>query len=202
MGGNALITIGLTGKYCSGKSFIAALFTQRDFAVIDVDALGHSALLAVKEQVVNTFGKSILASDGTVNRKALGEIVFADPIKLTMLEALVHPAMVATCKEMIEEYRAQKKKAVVINAALLHRMQLDALCDFACFVYAPNLIRYIRAVRRDKVTISSFLRIAKAQRDICPTRLLGPSSVYILDNWRGDAFIHRQMDEFCATIGI
>lgn len=202
MGGDALITIGLTGKYCSGKSYIASLFAQRNMAVIDVDHLGHTTLETVKEQVVTIFGKQILSATGVVDRKQLGAVVFADPAKLAILESLMHPVMVETCKGLLEEYKEQGKEAVLINAALLHRMQLDTLCDFACFVYAPSLIRYLRAVRRDKASCRSFRRIAKAQKDISPECLIGPSAVYILENWKGEGYIHRQIDQFCGTMGI
>ena len=73
--------IGLTGKICAGKDTFASLLPEDRFAVIDVDALGHEALAENKDKVAEAFGADVIRSDGTVDRKKLGAIVFSDKAK-------------------------------------------------------------------------------------------------------------------------
>ncbi len=68
-----MIVIGLTGRYCAGKNHIASLFESRGFALIDVDKLGHQTLQEARESLAVTFGREILAEDGAVDRKKLGD---------------------------------------------------------------------------------------------------------------------------------
>lgn len=197
-----MIVIGLTGKYCAGKNHIATLFAERDIPIIDVDNLGHEALEKVKPELIALFSRSIITPQGSVDRKVLSSIVFSNPQSLRSLERTVHPQMVAMCITMIEAYREQCERAVVINAALLHRMNLDVLCDTVCFVKTPWFLRLSRAVKRDNATLSSFLRMGKSQEDIEPSTIRGANSLHIIKNWGRTAFIHRQVDEFCATMGL
>ena len=202
MGGDALIVIGLTGRYCAGKNHIASLFERRGFALIDVDKLGHQTLQEARESLAVTFGREILIEDGAIDRKKLGAIVFSDAHRLHQLEQIVHPLMVRQCLRMVEHQRALGAYAVVLNAALLHRMKLDAWCDAVCFVSAPKWLRLLRAIRRDKATVSSFLRVERSQRDIRVGMIDGARTVHIVENWGPVPFIHRQVQEFCATMGI
>lgn len=202
MGADALITIGLTGKYCAGKNYIASLFAQRNLEVIDVDLLGHQALERSRNELIALFSRSIIASDGSIDRKALGHIVFSDRRALRTLEGTVHPHMRQLCIEQIEAYRNQGVRAIVINAALLGRMHLDVLCDNICFVQAPLVLRLARAIQRDGASIASFFHVVHAQRDITPTAITGSQEVYLVKNWGSRAFIHRQVDVFCATMGL
>lgn len=202
MGGDALIVIGLTGKYCAGKNYIATLFAEKDIPVIEVDDLGHEAVEKSKDELIALFGRRIITPQGTVNRRVLGSIVFSKSQALKSLEQAVHPRMVSMCIQIIERYRGQSERAVVINAALLHRMNLDVLCDTVCFVKTPWFLRLARAVKRDNATFSSFMRMNKSQEDIEPSAIRGAKSLHLLKNWGRTAFIHRQVDEFCATMSL
>ncbi len=206
MGGDALKIVGLTGRYCAGKSSIAKLLVERGIVEIDVDALGHSALNESADELRAVFSDSIIDGEGEVDRKALGAIVFNNEKQLRRLEAVVHPRMVRSVQDAIELERKKGAPAVVINAALLHRMHLDSLCDTICFVKAPFHLRYLRARRRDGVSLLRFLAVQDAQRDIKVRRDRdrdrGDGTVQILRNRGSEHFIHRQVDELCISIGI
>src|ERR1700719_4350855 len=83
--------IGLVGGIGAGKSLAAALFAERGARVIDADALGHTALRqpAICTQVRNRWGPAVMESDGQVNRRKLGALVFADAIERRALQAIV-----------------------------------------------------------------------------------------------------------------
>ncbi len=194
--------IGLTGKYCAGKSAIARRLAARGVVEIDVDALGHQALNACSSQLEEVFSSNILTSDGQVDRAALGKLVFGDENQLRTLESIVHPRMVSEVKRIIENERERGTAAVVVNAALLHRMHLDVLCDIICFITVPPLVRYLRARKRDGSSIFSFLRVSGAQKDIGMKQLEKGIQVFPIRNMGSDLFIHRQVDDLCISIGI
>jgi dephospho-CoA kinase len=156
--------VGLTGKYCAGKDRVARVFAAQGFRIIDVDALGHDALAAQSAQIVETFGRSLAADDGSVHRRALGRIVFGNPAALARLEAILHPAMVQRVKDIIAEGGAD----VVVNAAILHHMGLHALCAAVVCVRAPLPARLLRAMRRDRLPLRDALVRITSQKGICP----------------------------------
>jgi len=89
-----MLRVGLTGGIASGKSVVASLLRDREYPVLDADALTHELLepgQAVYDEVVREFGREILAPGGAVDRKKLGAIVFADPQKRKRLEQIIHP---------------------------------------------------------------------------------------------------------------
>ncbi|MCS6825304.1 MAG: dephospho-CoA kinase [Caldilinea sp.] len=123
-------TIGLTGNIGTGKSTVLRYLAERGAAVIDADALAHQAIVPggpAYQAVVDLFGTQILAADGSIDRKALGAIVFADAAKLAQLEAVVHPAVFELAQRILNETDAP---VVVIEAIkLLESGRLLKLCD-------------------------------------------------------------------------
>ncbi len=178
------------------------MIAERGYMAIDVDSLGHQALESSKDVLVENFSETILRPDTSIDRKVLGSIVFSDEKHLKTLERIVHPKMVEMTLELINRERGKGCKAVIVNAALLHRMHLDVHCNILCYVKSPLLIRYSRAKVRDNATCKSFIRMQKAQRDINMSNFDGDSDIYIFNNGTKNGFIHRQVDEFCITIGI
>lgn len=193
--------IGLTGKAAAGKDLVASSFAEQGFEVINVDQLGHHVLNQSQSLLAETFGSDML-KDGQVDRKALGRLVFSDPAKLKILETISHPAMVKECKSLIEVAEKEGKEALVINAALLYRMQLHNLCDHVVFVEAPIFIRFLRAKKRESTTLKKFLARERAQKDIRSDLFPSSLPVFILRNGADKALIHRQVTAYCATIGI
>lgn len=197
-----MITIGLTGRYCAGKSSLTPFFEMGGLKVIEVDQLGHQALSNSTKQLTNLFGLEILNEEGTVDRKKLGKIVFGDNKKLKELESIVHPKMVEEVVSLIELERAANTKGVIINAALLKRMNLEKLCDATIYVATPTLIRFFRSHKRDKTNIKKFVQIEKAQKEIRLKELKRSIKVFIIFNWVPRRFIYRQIEKFWATMGL
>lgn len=122
--------IGLTGNIGAGKSTAIAWLARQGAFVLDADRLGHAVMapgLPAHDAVLQAFGPQVLAADGTIDRRALGAIVFADPARLAQLEAIIHPAVLARAEELIARSAAQ---VVVIEAIkLLEARNLLRLCD-------------------------------------------------------------------------
>lgn len=160
MGWNALMNIlaGLTGGYCAGKNEAASRLEKLGFRVIDVDLLGHKALAASLPRLAEVFGRSIIAPDGSIDRRALGSIVFSDPEKLRLHESIVHPEMLRLLDSELE-----KGGLTCINAALLYRFPQASRCDIILEVRAPLLKRLRRAWTRDGVGARDAMRRIASQ---------------------------------------
>jgi dephospho-CoA kinase len=119
--------IGLTGGIGSGKSTVSGFLAELGATIIDVDRVWHEALKPDTEPgrgVVAAFGKEILAPDGGIDRKRLGEIVFASPEALARLNNIMHPWMYKMVKAQLDEYRRRGVRVVVLEAPLLIEVPL------------------------------------------------------------------------------
>lgn len=114
----AAITIGLTGGIGSGKSLVAHYFSSLGARIIDADQLARQVIERGStgfDEVVATFGDSILR-DGDIDRRALGEIVFADPEQRKKLEAIIHPK--------VQQAFADAKKRLAEGEILIYEIPL------------------------------------------------------------------------------
>ena len=115
--------IGLTGGIGSGKSTVARILADLGAHVIDADRIGHEVYRPGTEghaSVVATFGPGVVSADGSIDRRALGAIVFRDPAALVRLNALVHPLIAAEIQRRVAAARAEPGvPPIVIEAAIL-----------------------------------------------------------------------------------
>jgi dephospho-CoA kinase len=117
-----MLRVGLTGGIACGKSRVRRRFAAAGFATLDLDAVAHEVIApggAAYADVVSAFGRGILASDGTVDRKVLGSRVFADAEARAQLNALVHPRVRDEEARRAAEEEARGTRAMVTDAALL-----------------------------------------------------------------------------------
>ncbi|MHC4207054.1 MAG: dephospho-CoA kinase [Planctomycetota bacterium] len=136
------------GGIGSGKSTVAAEFAKLGCKVIDADEIVHELLNrnAIKEKIVAFFGRDVVGSSGNIDRKRLGEIVFADYNKLTMLNGIIHPLVIDRAEELIEQYKQQNQiKAIVLDMPLLVEIGWAGRCNKLIFVDCKEKIRAERA---------------------------------------------------------
>ncbi len=118
-----MLRVGLTGGLATGKSTVGRWLAELGCHVIRYDEVGHQVLEPDGEayaSIVEAFGEGILNPDRSINRRALGEIVFADPAKLKRLESLAHPPTHRRVAALIEQYAAADPHGIVIiEAAIL-----------------------------------------------------------------------------------
>jgi dephospho-CoA kinase len=136
--------IGLTGGIGAGKSTVTQMLQELGAVVIDADKVGHQIYLPdlpAWQEIVETFGPTVLNADRTINRQALGKIVFADPDALRTLNRIVHPKMFARMAELIAELRARGgMKAIVVEAAVLIEANWQPLVDQVWLVVASEAV--------------------------------------------------------------
>jgi dephospho-CoA kinase len=187
------MVVGVSGRYCAGKSELSGMLVEQGYRRIDVDRIGHEALRSERGRVVEAFGERIL-SEGEIDRRKLGRIVFGDEVARKRLEAIVHPVMRRWVAEEADRGREAGER-LVIDAALLFYMELHKSCDLVLWVQAPLPIRLLRALRRDNLSLSLVLSRFKAQRHITPQPYLHDVDIRRVNNWGSRARLYRQVAE-------
>jgi len=171
--------IGLTGNIATGKSVVSEMLERLGARAIDADALVHELMekgTPVWQAVVQEFGPSaalrrgsgqgsghgqgILRSDGSINRKKLGSIVFADEAALRCLEAIVHPAVIARTEELIE---SSQESVIVVEAIKLIEAGMDKACDALWVVTCSKEQQLARLVKQRGLTEEEAQQRIKAQ---------------------------------------
>lgn len=142
--------IGLYGRIGSGKTTLCNYLRTKGFFVIDGDKISRDILMPGKkglQAVLEAFGTEYLNSDGTLNRKKLGDYVFSHPEALKRLNAVTHPLITAEVKEQI---LAHPNCHIVIEGAVLYATKIIDLCDKTVVVTSQNTLS--RIMKRDCLT--------------------------------------------------
>lgn len=149
------VVIGLTGGIASGKSAVTAMLAERGALVIDADKVGHEAYAPGSDcyrAVVDAFGSDIVASDGEIDRKALGGKVFGNPAERKRLEGIVWPWMRATMQQRLAGHRADGVPVVVLEAAVLIEADWIPIVDQVWLVTVDPAIARERIIARNGLT--------------------------------------------------
>jgi len=140
--------IGILGGIGSGKSTVASQFAKLGCKVIDADAIAHELLerADVLNKVKTSFGQTILNPKGKIDRNKLAKIVFEDKAKISTLNSIIHPLVLARTEELIKEYSDQNEvKAIVLDMPLLLEVGWEKRCDRLIFVDCKADLRLKRA---------------------------------------------------------
>jgi len=173
--------IGLTGGIATGKSQVSSILSELGAIIIDADIVSREVVqkgLPAWQQIKDVFGEEYLLSNGELNRKKLGELVFSDPNALNKLNRITHPAIRAKIEDRINNLKAQGYEGIiVVDAALLLETGWETMVDQVWVVDAPIEKRIERLMNRDNLTRDQALsrinsqmsqqeRIAKADKII------------------------------------
>ncbi len=131
-----MLKIGLTGAIASGKSLVGGMFVSLGAHLIKADEISHQLIQpgeAVYEEVVRTFGREILNSDGSIDRSRLANSAFSDadnkPSRVEELNKIIHPEVVRRQQEWMEGVgRLEPKAIAIVEAALI--IEAGAVGDF------------------------------------------------------------------------
>ncbi len=158
------LKIGLTGGIGSGKTTVAKIFEILGVPVYDADASTknlYETNFELRQALMHHFGADIYTDTG-LNRQMLSRIVFSDPLKLQLLNNLVHPL---TIKDAEKWMNKQETAYVIKEAALLYESGSVRELDFVIGVRAPKHLRIQRALERDKVTREEVINRMRSQID-------------------------------------
>jgi dephospho-CoA kinase len=146
--------IGLTGGIASGKSLVSRQLQGLGAVVIDADRIARDVVQPDRpgwEMIVGEFGRSFIDSDGGLDRKALGRLVFNDPRELERLNRITHPLILAEIEKLLQIYRSGHEKVVVLDAPLLFETGLDKFVDEVWVVMVDHQTQVKRLMERDRL---------------------------------------------------
>ncbi|MFM7345641.1 MAG: dephospho-CoA kinase [Tagaea sp.] len=156
--------VGLTGSIAMGKSTAAKLFRRLRVPVYDADATIH-ALLARGGAGVAPVATAFpgVVKDGAVDRAKLGAAVFADPVALARLEAILHPLAARGREAFVASHRRNRAKRVVLDVPLLFETGGERHCDIVVVVSASATLQRQRALARPGMTAEKLAGILARQ---------------------------------------
>lgn len=157
------VVIGITGNIACGKSLVSSILAELGAEVIDADVVAHEIMhpgSEVLRRITERFGNEILNEDGSLNRPALGQIVFGDPAALSELEQITHPP---TVREVLRRSGQSAAPAVVIDAIKLYESGLADHCDQTWVVYCDPDVQLQRLVERNGLTVDQAQQRINAQ---------------------------------------
>eukprot|EP00752_Nemacystus_decipiens_P009226 g8241.t1 len=145
--------VGLVGGIASGKSTVSkALAAECGLEVIDADKLGHESYQPGTRcfgKLVDAFGSKIVAGDGTIDRRALGQAVFGNQSNMATLQGIVWPEIRLLAEQRIDGLAETGERAVVLEAAVLLEAGWDDMCDELWVVQVPPAVARARLMKRN-----------------------------------------------------
>ena len=204
--------VGLTGGIGTGKSTVARLFVRLGAFVIDADEIVHALQasgMPMLAEIERAFGPTVVRADGSLDRKQLGELVFADSGLRRRLGEITHPAVGAEMARRLEVARAADARLVVMDNPLLFEGRArraglagatrapTGLAEETILVYAPAETQIARQVARDGVTRGFALQRMAAQLPIEDKRAL---ATHLIDNSGPLAETERQVTALYARL--
>ena len=156
--------IGVVGGIGSGKSFFAQTLAKRkNVVIVNADAVGHALLerSEIRERIRDRFGAGVIAADGTINRRGLGQLVFGTTPEhargKTDLEAIVHPPLAAELHRQIQAAQAAGlAEAIILDAAILLEAGWRKFCNAVVMFDVPPELRWQRVQSARGWTRSEF----------------------------------------------
>lgn len=146
-----MFVVGLTGGIASGKSTVSKTLRQLGAAICDADKIAkelQEAGTEVWQEITHTFGPDILLNDGSLNRQALGEIVFNDNDARQKLDSIVHPKVMERVNMVIAESNA---RVVIVDAPLLIEAHMTAMVDEVWVVSVSEQLQLKRLMQRNNL---------------------------------------------------
>ena len=160
--------IGMTGPTGSGKTSVAKIFEREGIPAVVTDDIARQTVAPgtpAFREITAAFGTDVVSAQGTLNRAALAQLVFADPDKNRLLCDITHPLITIEIRKILRGLIDSGKRAVLIDAPLLFESNVCKMCDFTFAVLAPLEERRARIISRDGLTPERAETRLAAQKD-------------------------------------
>lgn len=207
--------IGLTGGIGSGKTTVSDYLISKGYHVLDADQIAREIVLPGSEMLIRltaVFGEEIIAEDGSLNRKKLGNIVFSDAEKKKTLDSMMHTEILELIHERIHQFREKTEAAaesaidpefrsrngvIFIDAPLLFETGLHESVSEIWVVDADDETRIKRIMERDGLKREEILKIISSQM---ARNEKNRRADIILDNTGDQEALYRQLEELLKNI--
>lgn len=190
-----MLAIGLTGGIASGKSVIRRQLEERSVETLDADLVVHDLFAAktvVTEALEARFGPDVVTPNGSIDRKALGAIVFKDEKARKDLEAIVHPAVSEAIEAFLKEAKKKGEFLAVVDAALMYETGSYERYDLVIVTYCPSNLQKKRLMQRDHLSSEEADKRIAAQMPIAEKKLRAD---YVIDTSTAIAATLKRTDE-------
>ena len=151
-----MLRVGLTGSIGVGKSFVASVFIELGCHVLDADLTAREVVMPGTpglKAITQEFGEEILNTDGTLDRKRLGALVFADENRRQRLNHILHPFIIARQDEILREWEREDPEGIgIVDAALMIESGGYKRFDKLIVVHCRPEVQLERLMLRDKLS--------------------------------------------------
>lgn len=157
-----MFVIGITGGIGCGKSEVANICREYGLDVIDADEISRNVTTshgAAIKDIEELFGKKIITENGSLNRKAMSDLVFKNKKSLDLLSSIVHKYVIEEIRNQVEQYKLKKSKAIVLDVPIPVKNGFVDLCDQIWVVWADDDLRISRLNKRGMPTTDATRRI-------------------------------------------
>ena len=171
-----MLRVGLTGGIACGKSHVLRRLAAHGLATADLDSVAHELMApggATYGEIVAAFGREILGEDGAIDRRALGELVFADAAARARLDAIVHPRVRQSEEHLVAALAAEGRSVIVSDAALLVEVGIHLRFDRLVVVHCDEADQRRRLMERDGLGEAAARARIEAQMPVREKRLFG-----------------------------
>ncbi len=189
-----MLRVGLTGGIATGKSLVTRLFEQLGALVVDADVVAREVVAPGEPALAEigaAFGPGVIAGDGSLDRRALRNIVFADADARRRLEAILHPRIRKRVLERLDAFERGGAAYGIAAVPLLVETDFGALVDRVLVVDCPRATQRRRLMARDGMSGQQADAMIEAQTDRA-TRLAAADDV--VDNGGDEAATRSQVE--------
>lgn len=192
----------VTGPMAAGKNAASEILESMGFASVDADLLGHQAVELAKDEILREFhdlardrGIELLDSEGKINRRALGSLIFGNEELVRRQEEIVFPHINRLFDQFIDSHKAQD---LAINATVLYKVPLIKRVDSVLFVDAPFFKRLKRAKKRDNLPSRQIIQRFRRQKNLFAKYKFSVADIGKVRNTGSKAKLEKQILRFLA----
>jgi dephospho-CoA kinase len=197
---------GLTGGIATGKSTVAEMLQRHGAVIVDADKVARQVVEPGEEglkRIASVFGDEVISREGTLDRPALGRIIFHDEKARRKLNELLHPLIMDKMRRDTEKVRQTEPHAVIIwDVPLLIEEKMTDLVDEVILVYVPQQVQLARLQARDHLDNDEAAARLAAQLPIDEKKRWAD---YVIDNSgtreETEMQVARLWSELCAKVG-
>ncbi|WP_338488189.1 dephospho-CoA kinase [Ruoffia tabacinasalis] len=187
--------IAITGSIATGKSTVSKYLIQQGYPVIDTDII--SRIVVEKgtiglERLKENFGEGIIQADGTLNRKALSNIVFNDAASKEKLNQILHPLISKESKERMAAYKKEGHSLIFVDIPLYYEVDIDIPTDAVWLIYVSPDIQLERLMKRNLMSEEDARQLISNQLSIQDK---AKWSEIVIDNSNTLEETHKQIDQ-------
>lgn len=187
--------IAITGSIATGKSTVSKYLIQQGYPVIDTDIISRVVVekgTVGLERLKENFGEDIIQADGTLNRKALGNIVFNDEASKEKLNQILHPLISKESKERMAAYKEEGHSLIFVDIPLYYEVDIDIPTDAVWLVYVSPDIQLERLMKRNQIGEEDARKLISNQISIEDK---AKWSEIVIDNSNTPEETHKQIDQ-------